>query len=373
MKIKHANLVLADGIIQTGLLIEDGLIKSIDKQTEGLDLSGYYVVPGFIDQHIHGSANADTMDGNQAALTRLAVSLLKEGTTSFLPTTMTGDPDVILQALKNVKSYPNTEGARVVGAHLEGPFINEKAIGAQPLKYVKKPSIEAFKPWFDIGVIKVITLAPEIEGAQSLIEFCRKYDIVSSIGHTKATYQQVLDATKWGVHQVTHGYNAMTPLHHRDIGVVGAMLLEKNLYAELICDGIHVSKEAVKLLYQNKGRDGIILITDSMRAKYMPEGESELGGQTVYIKDNEARLADGTLAGSILKMNDAVKNMMTFCQIPLYDAVYMASTMPAKNLNLSNKGLIKVGYDADLTVLDQDLNVVMTIVAGQIRYQKESK
>src|SRR5690554_5944137 len=164
----------------------------------------------------------------------------------------------------------------------------------------------------------------------------------------------------------------MSKLHHRDIAVVGTMLLNDEAYAELICDGIHVSPNAVKLLYKCKGRDNLILITDSMRAKYLPDGKSELGGQDVFVKNNEARLADGSLAGSILKMNDALKNMMEFTGIDIVDAVYMASTMPAKNLGLTTKGLIKTGFDADLTVLNDKMEVVMTIVNGKVLYESES-
>lgn len=373
MILKNGLIVLEDKVIKTGLKIENGKIIDIDDFTEGLDMEGFFIVPGFIDQHIHGSFDADAMDGTDESLVKIATSILREGTTSFLATTMTEDPDKITKALEVSKNYKGNLGANLVGVHLEGPFINPGAIGAQPLKYVQKPNLELFKKWAELDVIKVITMAPEIEGADELIKYCVEKNIVVSIGHTKANYNQVKHAMSLGAKQGTHTYNAMTPLHHRDIGVVGALYLEDELLGELICDGIHSSKEAVKLLYKNKGREGIILISDSMRAKYLEEGLSTLGGQDVYIKNGEARLKDGTLAGSILKMNDAVMNMMEFCDISIIDAVYMASSMPALNLGLKNKGFIKLGYDADLTVLDKNGEVVMTIVNGTIKYERDGK
>ena len=204
-----------------------------------------------------------------------------------------------------------------------------------------------------------------------LIKYADKNNIIVSQAHTDATHEVSNSAINNGAKGFTHAYNAMSKLHHRDIGVVGTMLLNNDAYAEVIADGVHVSPAAIKLLYKCKGRDNLILITDSMRAKYLPDGKSELGGQDVFVKNNEARLADGTLAGSILKMNDAVRNMTIFTDATLVDAVFMASTNPARNLGLKTKGLIKEGFDADLTVLDEDLNVVMTIVNGKVLYERE--
>lgn len=371
MKISKTNIVLADRVVYTGLEIENGVIMHIGDVKDGLDLSDYYVVPGFIDQHIHGSDNSDAMDGSQEALDRMAKSLLKEGTTSFLPTTMTGAFEQVDQALSAIKNYRQGAGANVLGAHLEGPFINKTRVGAQPIEFVQGPSVEAFKRFKDHDVIKLITLAPEVDGADDLIQYCKLNNVVVSIGHTSAKFSEVKHALEIGANQFTHAYNAMTPLHHRDIGVVGAMYLLDGLRAELICDGIHSSKEAVELLYKNKGRDGIILITDSMRAKYLKDGLSELGGQEVFVKEGKATLKDGTIAGSILRMNVGVRNMMYYCNIPIYDAVYMASSMPAINLGIKNKGFIKEGFDADLAVLDKNLEVVMTIVGGKIKYERE--
>lgn len=371
MKISKTNIVLADRVVYTGLEIENGVIIHIGDVKDGLDLSDYYVVPGFIDQHIHGSDNSDAMDGSQEALDRMAKSLLKEGTTSFLPTTMTGAFEQVDQALSAIKNYRQGAGANVLGAHLEGPFINKTRVGAQPIEFVQAPSVEAFKRFKDHDVIKLITLAPEVDGADDLIQYCKDNNVVVSIGHTSAKFREVKHALEIGANQFTHAYNAMTPLHHRDIGVVGAMYLLDGLRAELICDGIHSSKEAVELLYKNKGRDGIILITDSMRAKYLKDGLSELGGQEVFVKEGKATLKDGTIAGSILRMNVGVRNMMDYCNIPIYDAVYMASSVPAINLGIKNKGFIKEGFDADLAVLDKNLEVVMTIVGGKIKYERE--
>lgn len=368
---KSINVVLKGKIIKSSLKIEEGRIDSIGKSSneEGYSFDEYYLVPGFIDQHIHGAAGFDFMDASNEALEGISKALLMEGTTSFLGTTMTQSDENITKALDNL-IIKETSGANLVGVHLEGPFINLKLKGAQPGEYVIPADVEKFKKWNKNNNIKIISMAVENDSNYELTKYAVKNNIVVSQAHTDATHKESNGAVELGARGFTHAYNAMSKLHHRDIGVVGTMLINNNAYAELICDKIHVSEEAVKLLYKNKGKDNIILITDSMRAKYLPEGKSELGGQDVFVKGDTATLVDGTLAGSILKMNVGVKNMMEINGIPLYEAVQMASTNPAVNLGLTNKGLIKEGFDADLTVLDKDLNVVMTIVNGKILYKK---
>jgi len=368
---KNIKVVFKDDIKLTSLKVEDGKIASIGSTSneDGIDNKEYYLVPGFIDQHIHGAGGFDFMDGTKEALNGISKVLLQEGTTSFLGTTMTQSFDNIEKSVYNLTPQ-ELDGSQLLGVHLEGPFINKTFKGAQPGEFIVKTDLELFKKWNKHNNIKIVSLAAEQDDNYQLIKYAKQNNIITSQAHTDATYLESTKAIQYGSKGFTHAYNAMSKLHHRDIGVVGSMLLNNNAYAELICDGIHVSPAAVKLLYKNKGRENIILITDSMRAKYLPEGLSELGGQEVIVKNNEARLKDGSLAGSILKMNHAVKNMMKFAETTLVDAVYMASTTPAKNLGLTTKGSIKEGFDADLVVLDEDLEVVMTIVNGKVLYER---
>ena len=290
---------------------------------------------------------------------------------------MTQSDKNIENALKSVNEYINLnekEGAQLLGVHLEGPFISEKHVGAQPLEYVQKPSVEVIKRYIELsgGNVKIVSLAPEKEGAEELIKYLSENGIVASIAHTGAKYNDCVNAVKWGAKNVTHTYNAQTGLHHRDVGVVGSALLIDELSCELICDLIHVSVPAIKLIVKNKPSDKVILITDSMRAKHMPDGESELGGQLVIVKNGEARLIDGTLAGSVLKMNEAVKNVHKSVGVSLEQTIDFATANPAKNLGIYDEvGSIKEGKLANLCVLDKEtFEVVLTVRNGEIIYKK---
>ena len=333
------------------------------------------VIPGFVDQHIHGAGGSDGMDGTVKDISVIANTVAGEGTTSFLVTTMTQSPENITKAMQAVKEYRDaapTDGARVVGVHLEGPFIAAAHKGAQPLEYVKAPDVKAFDEYNEASgnAIKIVTLAPEIDGAEEFIRHLTENNIVASIGHTGAKYADIAKAVSVGACNVTHTYNAQTALHHREIGTVGSAMLIDELNCELIADTIHVSVPAMKLLVKNKPVDKLTLITDAMRAKGIPDGISELGGQTVYVKNGEARLADGTLAGSVLRMNRAVQNLVEKVGVPFEKAVDCATINPAKNLKIDNEvGSIKVGKRADFTVLNKAYDVVMTVRDGKIIYQ----
>ena len=334
----------------------------------------YVVVPGFIDEHVHGAAGSDAMDGTMEDLGKIANALASEGTTAFLATTMTQSPENITKALKAVKAYRELSpesGAEILGVHLEGPFISKDFVGAQPIEYLAKPSVEVFKKYQDASgdCVRIVTLAPEVEGSTELIKYLVSQNIVASIGHTNATYVDVKKAVEVGATNLTHTYNAMKPLHHREVGTVGSGFLFDELNCECICDGIHVSGPAIQLLHKNKPADKMTLITDAMRAKHMPDGVSELGGQVVIVKNGEARLENGTLAGSVLKMNNAVKNVMKFLNLPLEEVVKLASQNPAKNLGVFDQmGSIKEGKRADFVILDKDLNVVQTVRNGKVIY-----
>lgn len=372
MILKGLHVVLEDQVIYGDVSVEGGFITAITESNIPETDEVFYLVPGFIDLHIHGSNNCDAMDPHIENIEQMALSLVKEGTTGFLPTTMTQTLEHITQALSNIALYhkrQNPLASQVLGIHLEGPFINIEAAGAQPKNCIIKANTDTFKLLEKASnhLIKKVSLAPEVDGAMGLIDYLKSKQIVASIAHTKADYKTVKKAIEHGISSMTHTYNAMTPLHHRDIGVVGAALLHDEVLAELIYDRIHVSKEAAQILYKMKGANGIALITDSMRAKYMPEGLSELGGQKVIITKTDARLEDQTLAGSILKMNDGYKNLIEDFKLPLYEASKMASLNPAKSLGLDYlMGSIKVGKCANLVILDKQFQVIQTIINGKI-------
>ena len=369
------------GVTVCSIGFENGKIAYIGDDPAGIEpivelRDGQVVVPGFIDEHIHGAAGCDAMDGSVNALSTIAQAIAGEGTVAFLATTMTQSPENIGKAMTAVKAYKSEvhpEGAEVLGLHLEGPFISKKHVGAQPIEYVEAPSVEIFKKYNDMsgGNIKIITMAPEVEGAEELIPYLAENGVVASIGHTDAAYRDMENAVKWGAKNVTHTFNAQKPLHHREIGTVGSALLMDELNCELICDTIHVSVPAIRLVVKNKPHDKLTLITDAMRAKHMPDGESELGGQLVIVKNGEARLVDGTLAGSVLKMNVAVKNVTTLCGVPFTDAIDFATINPAKTLRVDDRlGSIRVGKDASVAVIDEKtFDVALTVRGGKVIYQ----
>ena len=365
------------GVVETNIGFENGKIAYLgddDSKIESVFDGVGVVVPGFIDQHIHGAGGSDGMDGTVSDLQVISKTVAKEGTTGFLATTMTQSPENISKALTAVKEIMQKgefDGAQVLGVHLEGPFISPKHIGAQPLEYVAKPSVEIFDEYDALsgGNIKIVSLAPEQEGGLELVEHLAKLGKVASIGHTGSKFEDVERAVKAGAKNVTHTYNAQTALHHREVGVVGSAMLFDELNCEVICDTIHVSVPAIRLVIKNKPHDKFTLITDAMRAKGMPDGLSELGGQEVFVKNGEARLKDGTLAGSVLKMNVAVKNLVEKVGVSFTDAIDFATYNPAKNIGvLAERGTIEVGKRADFAILDDEFNVLCTIVGGEVVY-----
>ncbi len=377
---KNANVYLENvGVVKTDVKVSNGIIESVG---ENLSIDSPFpvkdnqiVVAGFIDQHIHGAGGADAMDGTIEALETIATKIACEGTTSFLATTMTQSEQNILNALSAVNDYIKSEkenGARLLGVHLEGPFISKKHIGAQPLEHVAEPSVEIFKKYqvASGNNVKIVSLAPEEEGAEQLIKYLSLNSIVPSAGHTDAGFNELEKATEWGLKNITHTFNAQRGVHHREIGTAGFGLLSDKVNCEAICDTIHLSIPAIKLLIKNKPHDKFTLITDSMRAKHLSDGISELGGQKVIVKNGEARLENGALAGSILKMNDAIKNLVEKCGVKFTDAIDFATVNPAKNLGVFDKvGSIREGKFADFTVLNPDFSVSLTVRGGKIVYQ----
>ncbi|MBT2617505.1 MULTISPECIES: N-acetylglucosamine-6-phosphate deacetylase [unclassified Bacillus (in: firmicutes)] len=338
----------------------------------------YQVIPGAIDIHIHGASNSDAMDATHDALSTMAKTLPKEGTTSFLATTMTQSTQAIESALLNAGKYienQTQENAEIVGIHLEGPFISPARKGAQPEDYIVDPDVTLFKRWQEMAEnqIKLVTLAPEQPNGLDLAAHLRGTGVVASIGHSDATYDQIDEAIQAGTTHVTHLYNGMRGLHHREPGVLGAAYLRDELYVELIADGIHCRPEMIKLAYNQITSERMILITDSLRAKWLEKGTYDLGGQPVNVDETKATLSDGTLAGSILKMNDAIKNTMEYTDCSMTDIIKMTAENPAKQLRIfDRKGSIQVGKDADLVILNDRLDVEMTFCRGNLAFKKEN-
>jgi N-acetylglucosamine-6-phosphate deacetylase len=379
-QVLHGNVILPDRVLQYGqVVVEEGVIQSVGEAGAGRrpteDLGELYIAPGFIDVHTHGIAGADTMDGTQESLSLMARRFAAHGVTGFLATTMTQGLDVTTRAIRAVRQHMEREAeqdqereaaARVLGIHLEGPWISREFKGAQNERFIVPPTAESVAAILVAGngAIKIVTLAPELAGAEQAMQMLRGEGIRISIGHTGATYEQALRAVELGATHVTHCFNAMTALHHRQPGVAGAALLCDRLLAELIADGIHVHPDVMRLLFRVKGRERVMLITDSMSATELSDGLYALGGQEVYVGAGRASLQDGTLAGSTLTLDQAVRNVVHKCSVPLHDAVYMASTVPAQAIGWGDhKGQIRPGYDADFTILDAELRPVRIILA----------
>ena len=375
--IVNGKIITPDGILENKVLVFEDKIVSIEEtepeDCEIIDAKGHYVSPGLIDVHVHGSCGADTMDQTVEAIHTISQGIAHNGVTSFLPTTMTMSKEDIYGALTIIREcmHQELQGAKVIGAHMEGPFINVIYKGAQPEQYIVKPSFEFIKDYTD--VIKLVSYAPELDEQYTFTKEVReKTDITLSIGHTNATYDQAMEAIDNGVSHVTHLFNAMTPLHHRDPGVVGAALTS-DCYCEMIADKIHINKNLFQFVLDNKGKHKVVLITDSMRAGCMKDGKYDLGGQDVYVKNGAARLESGSLAGSVLTLNKAVYNFVQNTNATLTEAIHMATLNPATSIGIANhKGSLEIGKDADIAIFDNDMNCHLAISEGRIIFNQLS-
>lgn len=373
-----------NGILKnTSLIIRENKIHAFDagKKNASDEVlvfpDTFHIVPGFIDVHVHGANGFDVMDGTLLALESISQALAAEGTTAWLATTLTASVEDIGEVVQVIGDYIEKEksmsGAAVLGIHLEGPFLSPEKVGAQNGKNVLAPRVDYVKTWQKKSrdTIRLMTLAPELPNAIELIHFLKTQNIVASIGHTNATYLETMTATEAGCSHVTHLFNAMRGIHQREPGVVTAALLSDKLSTELIVDGVHLHPAIVDLIFRTKNPEKMILVTDAMRAKCLADGLYDLGGQTVHVKNKKAMLPDGTLAGSVLDMVSAMRNMMAFTNCPLQDVIRFVSENPAKMLGIfDKKGSLLPGKDADLVVLDEALNVVLTMVSGKVVYQK---
>ena len=370
MNYKNAYLYTEDFMfVKGGFSVVDGKFCCVgEEQEDALDLQGAYVIPGLIDVHNHGNSNADFSDGSYAGDVKMAKYLAAVGVTSFAPATMTLPYAVIARALEaglQLRKAPVEHAARLLGVQMEGPFFSEKKKGAQNGEYLRLPDFAAFEKLYrdSEGLISIVDLAPELEGSVEFVEQAKKLCTVS-IAHTDSDYEHAKAAIDAGVTHLTHLYNAMPPIHHRKPGVIGAASENEAVSAEVICDGIHVHPSSIRMAFKLFGADRMVLISEALRCCGMPEGEYELGGQQVFLKDNVARLADGTIAGSATNLFDCMRNAIRF-GIPKEDAVRAATWNPARQIHaLDRVGSIADGKLADFVVCDAELNRQQVYLGG---------
>ncbi|NIM03807.1 N-acetylglucosamine-6-phosphate deacetylase [bacterium] len=358
-------------VLLTGTKISElGKISPPKKKLHTIDAEDLYVSPGFIDSHVNGGAGYNFLDNSEEAFSNILRFHAEHGTTGLLPTAVAFPIQKIRKFLVLVKKlmYRNP---MVLGAHLNGPFISKEKSCAIPSRYILPLTLKNLNKVTSgfQDVIKIITLAPERRGAKMFIQELRRKGIIASLGHSNATYEETKKAMEWGLNHFTHFLNAMRELHHREPGAVGAGLESESTTMELIVDGIHVHPAAIKLLVRLRGISAICLVTDAIRAAGMGDGTYEFCGKRVFVKCGKAVLRDGTMAGSTLTMNQAVKNFKEFTGLGILEAVRVASLNPARLLGLDDrKGSIEKGKDADIVIFDKDFNVQYTIIGGKIFY-----
>lgn len=370
----NGRILLPDGEVSGKALLFDravtGLSDTVPAGCETIDAQGLYVSPGFLDVHIHGYLGEDASDGSLDGLRRMARGILQNGVTSFLPTTMTVAWEELTRAFETIRAFiaesvrPDFDGARALGCHAEGPFINPAKKGAQAGSAILPPDAGRLLPWRDI--LRLVTLAPEMPGGLDCVRALRAAGVAVSIGHTNADGDTCYAALEAGADHFTHTFNAMSPLTHRGVGAAGAALAS-DAYAELIADGFHVDARLFPLMRRAKG-ERLVLITDCTRAGGMQDGQYTLGGQPIFVHGVECRLADGTIAGSVLRMNDAVRSYCVHGGAPLYQAVHCAALTPARSIGMqARKGSLEAGKDADILLIDKDVRVHAVWTDGQRR------
>lgn len=381
MKVLIGKILHVDGIIRKGLvLIKNGKIFNIYTEIlnrflenkEIINFSDKIIAPGYIDIHIHGCAGSDVMTGTEQDILRISKKLIQHGVTSFLPTVVTDSKENILRVIETIKrSIKINCYSNILGIHLEGPFINKSKKGAMNSDYIIPPKDDMVLDFLrkGNGLIKMITIAPEIKNAKKTIKQLKEKGVIISIGHSNAKYEQLVEATKLGVSQITHLFNAMNALNHRNPGIPGGALELDRLKVQVIADGIHIDPVVIKLIMKCKGVDKILLISDAIKAADLCDGIYKSAGLNVTVKDGVARLENNSLAGSTLMLDKAVQNLVKWGIASISDAIRMASYNIAESLGVLDKtGSIEKGKDADLVILDEDLNVVSTLIKGEMLY-----
>jgi N-acetylglucosamine-6-phosphate deacetylase len=362
------------------VVIEDGRITEVSegKASQGrvLDFEGCYVVPGFVDIHVHGGAGEDVMDASDGGLDRLSLFLAAGGVTSFLATTYTDSQERTLKAVREIgeAAKRGTRGARLLGLHMEGPYISAERSGAQNRAHIRLPTLDELgQASLEAGgSLRMVTLAPEVDGALEAVRWLASRGIVPAAGHTDATYDEARAGIEDGIRHASHLFNGMRSLHHREPGLVGAALDDERVAVELIADCYHIHPAVLRIVARLKGTARTALVSDSIAAAGLPDGDYSLGGMKVAVRHGKSLLESGTLAGSTIRLCDAVRNMVKKADVPLREAVEMASTTPSRVAGAADrKGSIAPGMDADITVLDRGLSVMLTMVEGRVIYEKE--
>jgi N-acetylglucosamine-6-phosphate deacetylase len=363
-----------------GILMRDGVIESVGPRSSiSLPAGAQEIIatdqiasPGFIDVHIHGAGGHDVMEGTENALKAISATIGSHGTTAFVATTVTADPNAICKSSEGIARYiahqhvESRPGAEILGIHFEGPFISPVRRGVHPPEWIKLPSAELLEKFVTSaqGHALILTIAPELLGAIPCIEAARKAGMIVGMGHTDATYEQARAGLAHGAHHAIHTYNAMRPFSHRDAGVIGAVLTSPEISAELIADGVHVDETAMRLLLQAKGAGGVILISDGISATGMPDGKYALGGFEVTVSSGVCRNSEGNLAGSTLTLDRALRNIVRL-GTSLGDALQMLTLNPAKLLGIEHKkGVLHANADADAVLLNQSLEVTQVFTRG---------
>ncbi|MFZ0088303.1 MAG: N-acetylglucosamine-6-phosphate deacetylase [Solirubrobacteraceae bacterium] len=378
MRLRSERIVTSSGTIAGELLLRDGVIWSIEparpdgEGREPIDVDAAWIVPGYIDTHVHGGGGAQCNTADPDEIAAVASFHAAHGTTALLATTVAAPVDELvlaLQAIARAGEHDRPGEAAVLGAHLEGPFLSKLRPGAMDADAFIDPDAQIVERLLraGAGAVQWMTVAPELTGGLDLVRTLATRGVVASIGHTDATYDQTVEAVSAGVRAATHVFNAMPPLHHREPGALGAVLDLPEISAELICDGVHVSPAALRLVRRVKGDERVRLVTDAIQAAGMPDGDYRLGAAEVTVTDGRATLREGgSIAGSTLTMQDAVRNAVHLLGAAVEEAIVLACTNPARMLGLERrKGAIAVGLDADLALLDEDLRVRGTLVGGR--------
>ncbi|MCI0421431.1 MAG: N-acetylglucosamine-6-phosphate deacetylase [Acidobacteria bacterium] len=364
-------------LVEGNKILEVGTRFSVNfnsSEFETLHFEQKTLVPGFIDVHIHGGRGRDVMEGTREAIEVVSRHLAVHGTTAYLATTVTASPIATIQAVESLgKLIPEeTGGARILGLHLEGPFISQEKRGVHPPEHIRPPSRRIFDELVKMSnnQVRLITVAPESPGGLEFIQHIRSKGVLVSLGHSNATCEVAREAIQVGASNATHTFNAMRDFNHRQPGVLGAVLTDSRVWAELIADGAHVDPVAIQMLLKCKGHRRILLVTDAISAAGMPDGDFQLGSLAVKVSQGVCRSPEGALAGSTLSLDQALRNMVSWTGIPLEEAVYMASRNPAESIGVAGtKGSIQPGYDADMVLLNDDLHVHATFCDGKLVHQ----
>lgn len=388
--ILHGNVLAPTGILPDSTLyikgdrvdaIAEFAEREITAQAKTYNARGYLIAPGYIDAHTHGGNGYDFLSSTPDEIDAILAWLPATGVTSVVPTLATAPLEMLLQAIRNLvdASLRRPPGAEIIGIHLEGPYVSPEMRGAQAQDAIRPPSMDEAKKLLAAGngLIRLVTLAPELPGAMDLISYLVEHDVIVSLGHTMASYEQVTQAAEAGLNRAAHLFNGMTSLHHRDLGAVGAVLTHDEIFAELIVDGVHLHPAAIRVALRSKGLDRVTLITDAIAAAGVGDGDFiGLGGQKITVANGAARLESGALAGSTLTMDQAVRNAVKLLGLSSEQAIKIATQTAAESLGFqtqATKGLIAPGKDADTVILDEDLRVLMTMVAGEVVYQDADK